>query len=110
MGLPAEYFHFSAMAPSLETIYEAICEVEGTDVPMEMKRDPSQPVDPQHVDKPGSMELTSDSLRLRRCGQRWLEINVSLDGRTILVVGNDLDLYQSSCIALTELGGTPRAV
>jgi hypothetical protein len=108
MGLADEYFHFPAMAPSLETIYQAICEVEGTDVPMEIRRDPSQPVDPQHVDKPGNMELTSDSLKLRGCGQRYLVINVSLDGRTIMVVGNDLDLYKSSCIALTKLGGIPR--
>jgi hypothetical protein len=106
MSVAGEYFLFSTTAPSLETIYEAICEVEGTPVPRTMRRDPTQPVDPQHIDKPGSMLFAGDELNLRGPGKRYLIISVSLDGQTIGIFGNALGLLKSSCIALTKLGGT----
>jgi hypothetical protein len=108
MGLTGEIFTFSAMAPSFETIYEAICEIEGTTVPIEIRRDPSRPLDPAHLDKPGNMLLTADSLSLHRDGKRYLNVHLSLNGRGISISGNDLGLFKSSCIALNKLGGTTR--
>jgi hypothetical protein len=106
MGLPSEHFHFSTGAPTLDAIYRAICEIEGTDVPAIINRFPSRPLSPNASPAAASRCFADDSLELYGRAKSDLDIRVSLDGQHIFVTGNAIGLLRSSCLALEQLGGT----
>ena len=103
MGLACEQIHFSTTAPTLDSIYQAICENEGTDVPAMVKRNPAPPTITNAPPKPSSSAFGPDSLCLY--GARAdLDIHVSEDGQNVFAMGNGL-LLRSSRLALEKLGG-----
>jgi hypothetical protein len=105
MGLPSEEIHFSTSAPTLDAIYQAICDIEGTDVPAMMKRNPAPPRITNAPPKPASRSFAPDSLRLYGAKTN-LTIHVSDDGQSFFAFGNATTLLRSSRLALEKLGGT----
>ena len=46
MGIPSAHVHFSGAVPASDAIYNAICEVDGTDIHAVMDRGPTCPSPP----------------------------------------------------------------
>jgi len=110
MGIPCQQIQFSTAAPDFDAVYEAICEIEGTDVPAIVRRLPSRPLSPNRPPvAPVSLEAASrrfadESLYLYAT-ESDLRINVTEDRQNIYLIGGPKGLRQSSCRALEELGG-----
>jgi hypothetical protein len=104
MGLPCEDFHFSAGAPAFDAIYEAICDVQGTDVPVTLNRDPSPTLSPNARPDAASRFYAGDSLHLHG-RMRHLTIHVTLDNQNVHMIGNAGELLRASSSALEKLGG-----
>ncbi len=106
MALPSEEIHFSTSAPTLDAIYQAICEIEGRDVPAKTQRPwTPPPPSPNAWPPPAPRPVDRDSLDLYGA-KIHLDINVSQDGHNVQVWGNATELFHSACLALEKLGGT----
>jgi hypothetical protein len=104
MGIPSAHVHFSGAVPASDAIYNAICEVEGTDIHAVMDRGPTCPSAPSRSPGSVSRSLTVDSLTLygRRKGR--LHILVTWDDHEVYMSGAK-GLLESSRVALEKLGG-----
>jgi hypothetical protein len=104
MGIPSAHVHFSGAVPASDAIYNAICEVDGTDIHAVMDRGPTCPSAPSRSPDSASRSWTVDSLTLygRRKGR--LRILVSVDEQKVHLFGAN-GLLKSSCLALEKLGG-----
>jgi hypothetical protein len=106
VGLPCRHFHFPTAAPTVDGIYEGVCEAQGTDVPVIRRHCPSRPPSPGSSRDAASRCFAGDSLSLEGRGRCELRIHVSLDGQNVYISGGPKDLFRSSCVALEKLGGT----
>jgi hypothetical protein len=107
MGLPCADVRFSGPVPASDAIYNAICEVEGADVPAVLDRGPACPSGPSRSPDSTSRCFIGDTLTLYGRRKGYLRVHVNPEDHDVYMVGycGEKGLLKSSCLALEKLGG-----
>lgn len=128
MGLLSQVYEFPSGAPPFEAIRQKMCEIEGRDIVAEisvvvapsfppLSREQQAAVDKYLAKfrKPGNAKkATQTSKGILFAAERMyfldarkthLNVNRSIDGTKVVMMGNNLELFKTACKALERLGG-----